>query len=125
MSGKQTYWIADPNTGAKASVEGAPERDRWVGVHGWALASEPQPGDRVWLRHDVTGGRQQFPVSAAPQWAGLGWHPGAPPEPVDLTKDARLVDQPSTESTKTSSGATPSEKPNTTSATAAGADKEK
>lgn len=89
---KQTYWLTSVD-GVKASVDGADERDRWVRVHGWAVADEPAAGDLVWLQHETTGGRQVFAAAAAPQWEGLGWHPCAPPEPADLTKDPQLVDQ--------------------------------
>jgi hypothetical protein len=91
MTEKQKYWLTD-TSGAKALVEGADERDRWL-PHGWAETDAPVVGDLVWLQHDVHHGRQLFAAAAAEQWAGLGWHPSAPPEPVDLTKDPQLVDQ--------------------------------
>jgi hypothetical protein len=91
MTEKQKYWLTD-TSGAKALVEGADERDRWR-PHGWAETDAPVAGDLVWLQHDVHGGRQLFAAAAAEQWAGLGWRPSAPPEPVDLTKDPQLVDQ--------------------------------
>lgn len=86
------YWVTSVD-GAKAVLEGADARDRWTKVHGWTITTEPQPGDRVWLEHAETGGKQIFAAEAAPQWEGLGWHPTSPPEPVDLTKDPQLVDQ--------------------------------
>jgi hypothetical protein len=91
MTEKQTYWMTD-TSGVKALVAGADERDRWR-PHGYADTADPVAGDLVWLQHDVSGGRQVFAAEAAEQWAGLGWHPSAPPEPVDLTKDPMLVDQ--------------------------------
>lgn len=90
---KNLYWITNVD-GVKAVVEGADERDRWTRVHGWALTEAPTAGELVWLRHEEHGGRQAFAAEAAPHWAGLGWHPTAPPEPADFTKDPHLVDQP-------------------------------
>jgi hypothetical protein len=89
---QKKYWVTSID-GAKAVVEGADERDRWTRVHGWSETDEPAAGDMVWLEHEVTHGRQVFSAEAAPQWAGLGWHPTSPPEPRDLTKDPQLVDQ--------------------------------
>jgi hypothetical protein len=105
MSAKNTYWISDPITGAKALAEGAAERDRWTD-RGWTPADEPARTDRVWLRHETTGGRQLFPASVVEQWAPLGWVPSAPAEPVDLTKDRGLVDEPATPVKSTTPSAT-------------------
>jgi hypothetical protein len=76
-------------------VEGTSERDYW-GAQGWqASEDEPQAGDKVQLYHAGTGGYQVLSREAADGfWSGLGWTYGAPPEPVDLTKDPALVDQP-------------------------------
>jgi hypothetical protein len=93
MTEKQTYWIADVE-GVKAVVEGADARDLWTRVRGWTATTEPAPGDRVWLRNETHDGRQVFAAAAAPHWAGLGWVPSDPPEPIDPTKDPLLVDQP-------------------------------
>lgn len=115
---KQSYWIRDIE-GVKALVEGAETRDTWVKVHGWQLTEEPTSTDLVWLQHNETGGKARFAAEAAPQWAGLGWHPSAPPEPVDLTKDPQLVDQPAADLAPAAAAA--AGKPKTTAA--AGADK--
>jgi hypothetical protein len=97
---KQSYWIADPNGGAKALVEGADERNRWTQVHGWAEADEPGPGDQVWVHNSKTDGRTVMAADAigtedgGSYWRGVGFRPSAPAEPVDLTKDPALRDQP-------------------------------
>ena len=92
---KQTYWITDPNGGAKALVEGAEERDRWVHIQGWSESGEPVSGDMVWAFNPNTGGRAKLPHDPlADYWKGVGFVPSAPPEPVDLTKDPALRDQP-------------------------------
>lgn len=91
MTDKKTFWLVDAS-GAKALVTGDDERDRFRPL-GWQEATEPSDRDLVWLQHDVTEGRQLCPAAASGQWAELGWHPAAPPEPVNLTKDPVLVDQ--------------------------------
>lgn len=94
MTDKQTYWLVDGD-GAKALVVGVDERDRFR-PHGWTETTEPAGSDMVWLEHEVTGGRQLFPMAVTPQWGALGWRLAGPPEPVDLTKDPQVVDQPLT-----------------------------
>jgi hypothetical protein len=112
VSNKQTYWIADPNTGAKALVEGAEERNRWTQVQGWAEADEPVSGDLVWVHNAHTDGRTTLPFDAIGEgsyWKGVGFTPGAPSEPVDLTKDPALRDQP--KPARPAAESTKSEKP--------------
>lgn len=89
---KSLYWLTNAD-GHKARVEGAEQRDRWLPL-GWSVADEPVTGDMVYLEHEVSGGRALFPAAVVPAWGELGWQPAAPPEPVDLTKDPLLVDQP-------------------------------
>lgn len=92
---KNKYWIADPNSGAKAIVEGVEERDRWTKVLGWSETTEPTGDERVWLYNESIDGRTVLPYDASQgHWKGIGWAPGAPPEPVDTTKDPALMDQP-------------------------------
>ena len=92
---KQSYWISDPNSGAKALVEGAEDRNRWTQVQGWTETTEPVAGDRVWLYNASIDGRTVLGFEASQgHWKGIGWVPGAPPEPVDTTKDPALMDQP-------------------------------
>lgn len=96
MTSKQTYWIADPNGGAKALVEGTEERDRWTRVHRWDEATEPISGDMVWAYNAQTDGRTVLPhdtLAEGGYWRGVGFVPSAPMEPVDLTKDPALRDQ--------------------------------
>ncbi len=115
MTQKQEYWITDAD-GAKALVVGADERDRWR-VHGWTEAGAPAGLDRVWLQHEETGGRQLFAAEAAPTWSALGWHPAAPPEPVDLTRDPQFVDQPAVPAEPKLAAAPAAEAPKTRTAT--------
>lgn len=88
------HWIVDPNSGAKALVDTAAERDCWTEVYGWSTTTEPSGDERVWVHHPDTGGRAVLPAAAiGGYWSALGWAPSAPPEPVDTTKDPALVDQ--------------------------------
>lgn len=90
---KNKYWLHDA-TGVYAQVEGADQRDYWTRVQGWSEASEPGPTDQVHVQHDEAG-RGRLPFGAiGGGWDGLGWSVAAPPEPVDMTKDPVLVDQP-------------------------------
>jgi hypothetical protein len=86
-----TVWMAD-SYGNKALVDKS-ETDTWA-PHGWREAEEPTADDRVWLRHEETGGRQLFPASVVAVWGALGWKPSAPESPLDLLHDQRLVDAP-------------------------------
>lgn len=96
MSSTNSYWISDPNGGAKALVDSATERDRWTQVFGWNEAAEPVSGDMVWVHNAQTDGRAKLPhdtLAEGGYWRGVGFAPAAPPEPVDLTKDPALRDQ--------------------------------
>lgn len=96
MTGKQTYWIADPNGGAKALVEGTDERDRWTRGQGWDETGEPVSGEMVWAYNAQTEGRTKLPFDTLAEggyWRGVGFVPSAPAEPVDTTKDPGLRDQ--------------------------------
>lgn len=89
-----SYWIADAY-GTLAVVEGVDQRDLWTRVRGWRLAGEPGPADRVYVVHDEAGPGGPLPFEAlADGWTAFGWKPGPPPEPVDVTKDPALRDQP-------------------------------
>jgi hypothetical protein len=80
MSGKTTYWMAD-DTGSKALVEGAAERDRWLGL-GWVEAGEPAGTEMVWCRHEGIADPAAFPAGVLETaWKAKGWMPGAPAEP--------------------------------------------
>jgi hypothetical protein len=64
-----------------ARVEGAAERDLWTKVRGWAEADEPGPTDQVHVVNEHPEiGPGQLPYGAVPDWGGLGWKPGPPPE---------------------------------------------
>lgn len=89
---KNTHWLTD-GFGSKALVEGVDGRDRWK-PFGWSESDAPAGDDRVWMEHEVHGGRAQFPAGIAPTWEALGWKPSPPPEPYDVTKDPTLVDVP-------------------------------
>ena len=103
---KNHYWIADPNGGAKALVEGVEERNRWTQVQGWDESQEPVSGDTVWAYNVAAEGHAKFPhdtLAEGGYWHGVGWAPSAPPEPIDVTKDPALRDQPAQERPTTSS----------------------
>ncbi len=108
-------WLVDAE-GTRARVESAADADYWK-PFGWADSVEPATADEcfVWLQHEITGGKARFACSAAPQWAGLGWHPSAPPEPIDLTHDPELVDvkeEPAASSAKSKTTANKEEQAN-------------
>lgn len=92
MTEKQKYWIAS-SIGYHALVEGADARDEWTKIRGWHEAAEPtNPDTQV---HVVNGDLAGcIPLAAIGDWAALGWEPGPPPVPRDITKDPVLVDQP-------------------------------
>lgn len=46
--------------------------------------------DTVWLRYPETGGRNAFPVDAAPAWRARGWEDCDPPGWVDPTREHLL-----------------------------------
>lgn len=88
MTDKQKYLIQD-HDGVYAVVEGAEARDQWTKVHGWAeAAGEPTATDLVHVRNENPEIAQGHPVpyGALQGWAGYGFYPAAPPEPVDLSK---------------------------------------
>ena len=85
----ERVWMSDPY-GAKAHVD---QVDKWI-PRGWSESDEPTGAEMVWCGNEATGGRAQFPASVLEQWQALGCVPSEPPEPVDLTKDPKLVDQP-------------------------------
>lgn len=93
MAEKKTdaVWMADGH-GAKAYVP-VGEVDAWR-PRGWVTATEPAPSEQVWMAHGGHGGRATFPATAVDVWQALGWAPSPPAEPVDITKDPALVDQP-------------------------------
>jgi hypothetical protein len=84
---KQTYWIRDTE-GVYAQVEGVDQRDVWTKVRGWTEADEPGPTDLVHVANENPEIAQGHPVPAAALegWAGYGFYPAAPPEPVDLSQ---------------------------------------
>lgn len=98
---KTMYWLTD-GFGGKALVEGAEERDRWKPL-GWSESTEPAAGERVWLRHDVHGGRALFPAETVELWAAKGWQPSDPPpvpspfnadQPADVAEPVPTITSP-------------------------------
>lgn len=85
MTALQKYWLVD-ETGAKALVEGATERDRLVPL-GWAETSEPTGSEFVWARCPGVADPARFPAETLLAWATKGWEPGAPPSPFDVLAD--------------------------------------
>lgn len=87
MTDKQKYWISDTE-GVFAQVEGAEARDWWTKVRGWTDAGEPQATDMVHVLNENPEIAQGHPVpfGALSGWAGYGFYPAAPPEPIDLSK---------------------------------------
>lgn len=86
------HWIKD-SAGVHALVDDG-QHEQWTRVRGWSDADEPGPTDRVYVTHDGAGTGGPLPFEAlAEGFAALGWKPGPPPEPVDITKDPTIVDQ--------------------------------
>jgi hypothetical protein len=110
---KTTYWITTTE-GTHGRVTGVEERDRWTPL-GYQVVDEPSPTDFVWMRKDGLDAPARFPYGAAPTWEAMGWEYSAPPEPVDVTKDSQLFDQPKAPA--------PAVSTSTTSKPATGADK--
>lgn len=90
MAEKKTFWLAD-GYGSKALVTGVEERDRWVPL-GWSEAGEPEPGERVWMRHAEHGGRARFPAEVVELWQQMGWEPSDPEPPVNPFNAPRPAD---------------------------------
>lgn len=80
MTDKQTYWLVD-ETGKKALVEGAVERDRFKPL-GWADTTEPAGDEFVYHWLDGVTVPALFPAGSLEVWQAKGWKPGPPPEPV-------------------------------------------
>jgi hypothetical protein len=108
MPTAKQYWIAD-GAGVHALVI-REERDVWVGHFGWHDAALPGPDDQVRVVR-ADGLRGCIPFAAiADGWADLGWAPGAPPMPVDVTKDPAPVAEPAEPQTKAAAGGQSKEK---------------
>jgi hypothetical protein len=93
MTEKTQYWLRNPADGTFAVADGAEERDRLIPL-GSELADEPTDPDFVWMRHDDIADPARIPFGAREHFLARGWTFGAPPAPVDLTKDPQLVDPP-------------------------------
>ncbi len=94
----QKYWMRNAE-GEYAQIDGAAERDRWIPL-GWSAVDEPADDRQVWMRADGIEMPARYPYGAREFWQGRGWTFSAPPEPVDLTKDPALSDQPTPEPVK-------------------------
>lgn len=89
-----SHWIADA-TGVHALVDGDEQLTYWTRIRGWRPAAEPRRADHVHITHPQLGNGNPIPFEAlAGGWDELGWSAGPPPEPVDLTRDPALRDQP-------------------------------
>lgn len=78
------YWIADAE-GTRAVVTSAAERDRWLRHDDWTESTAPGRLDFVWMRHEdpsLGAVRMSWEAAQLDAWAGRGWTPGLPPEPV-------------------------------------------
>lgn len=107
---KTNHWMTD-GYGSKALV-GADERDRWKPL-GWAESTDPEPGERVWLRHEEHGGRAQFPAEVVELWQQKGWQPSDPPpveSPFNAPEPADVVEPAPTTSLPAPAGKTTKEK---------------
>ncbi|GIE35896.1 hypothetical protein Ait01nite_089410 [Actinoplanes italicus] len=80
-------WIKN-NSGEYAWVDDPDQAAVWTRVRGWSEAGEPGLADRIHVVHPEFGHGNPLPAEAlASGWAAMGWEPGPPPEPVDLTRD--------------------------------------
>ncbi|MCX4470448.1 hypothetical protein OOK41_09030 [Micromonospora sp. NBC_01655] len=87
---KKTYWMTN-GYGSKALIEGADERDRWKPL-GWSVVDGEPAAGMVWMRHEVHGGRAEFPIEVASLWQQKGWQPSDPPPPADPFNAANPAD---------------------------------
>src|SRR3954471_15505177 len=102
MSGKNEYWIADPQ-GVKAKVSGVEARDYWVRVNGWTEADEPTGQEFQWVRNEAHGGKGVLNHEAALLHEDLGCSPPGP-EGYDEPSDEPAAK--TTPSTKSAASAT-------------------
>ncbi len=92
MTDKQKYWLRNPASEAFALADGSEERDRWV-PRGFEPAAEPTDDtDFVWMRHDGIEQPARLAYGARENNLVRGWVFSTPPEPIDATRDPRLVD---------------------------------
>jgi hypothetical protein len=87
----QKYWMRS-DTGDLMQVGSAAERDSWL-LRNWQESkSEPSDRDQVWFRVEGVENPAKFPWGAREFWGSRGWEPSTPPEPIDYTRDPRVVD---------------------------------
>lgn len=114
MTDKTKYWLRNPADGTYAVADGAEERDRLIPL-GHEVAEEPADPDFVWMRHAGIAEPARMPYGAREHNLARGWTFGAPPAPVDFTRDPHLVDpapaaEPAAKSTATAKPATATDK---------------
>jgi hypothetical protein len=85
------HWVRDLG-GNKALVADA-DLDHWR-MHGWTEAGEPTDRESVWWHKDDVDQPGLIAWGARAYWQGIGWMPGAPPAPVNPTRDPVLTDVP-------------------------------
>lgn len=123
---KNTYWLIGPDN-TFAQVEGAARRDE-LAASGWTPAEEPGSADRVWLRHDVTGGVALFPFASLEPWQARGWE-FVVPETRNTDQGPMVVlpepsEQAAPAAAATATAETPAEEPPTTAGEAQSSEKE-
>lgn len=79
------HWVADPDDETTKALVPDDELGLWA-LRGWTESARPGPADWVWLRHALHGGAWRCNAFAAPLQEVRDWHPGTPPEPVDLAR---------------------------------------
>lgn len=101
MTDKITTWLVD-ETGTKALVEGADERDRLLPL-GWSETTEPAGDEFVWCRHDGITDPARFPAASLEAWRARGWEPSGPPGsvPAQPLTIAQAEPEPAPEPAKT------------------------
>ncbi len=113
----KTYWLAD-ETGKKALVVGADQRDRWLPL-GWADADEPTGNEFLYARMEGVEQPGVFPAAAFREiWEPRGWTPCGPPEPVSPFNGGQLPapavapepEKPAKSATSTAAGGSTKEK---------------
>ena len=77
-------WIRDLNN-SKALIDGG-DQDGWT-VRAWKPGLPPVDGEFVWMHHPDIEVPALQPWASRDYFQAVGWEPGPPPAPVDVTRD--------------------------------------
>lgn len=77
-------WIRDLH--ANAALIDAADKDQWT-VRAWKPALPPVDGEFVWMHHPDIEVPALQPWASREYFQAVGWKPGPPEKPVDVTRD--------------------------------------